>query len=54
MPNENDDEPTSKSITIWLCPICHVGQLYENWQKHVRDEHPGHVIKEIHPAKGHA
>lgn len=44
-----DDEPETEGITCWFCPICSTLTLYSGWQEHVRDEHSGHVVKEVHP-----
>lgn len=49
----DDDEPET-GLACWFCPICHTLTLYAEWEKHVREEHSGHVIKEIHPSEGHA
>ena len=49
-----DYEMDGKGLICWFCPLCSTLTLHSEWQKHVRDEHPGVVIKEIHPSEGRA
>lgn len=49
-------DETGPGLVIRFCPICSLGcGEGEDFYAHVRDEHPGVVIKEVHPTgEGHA